>query len=59
MIDDIVDCFQNKVTTVVCGDWNTRIGNLSPEIDEITIPRQSEDQKKNSRAPWLIELCEL
>ena len=43
MIDDVIECFQNKITTVMCGDWNTRIGNVSPEIEEMSIPRLSED----------------
>jgi hypothetical protein len=32
---------------------------MSPNINDITIPRQSEDKTTNSRAPWLIQLCEL
>jgi hypothetical protein len=58
LVEDIVSCIPHQATQVVCGDWNTRIGNLSPTIEETTIPRQSEDKKLNARAPWLIELCE-
>jgi hypothetical protein len=44
---------------VICGDWNARIGNMSPKINDISTKRQSEDIITNSRAPWVIELCEL
>ena len=56
-VEDVVGCIPHQATQVVCGDWNTRIGNLLPTIEETTIPRQSEDNKLNARAPWLIELC--
>jgi hypothetical protein len=42
----------------MCGDWNARIANLAPKIENITTKRQSEDKHTNQRAPWLIELCE-
>jgi Endonuclease-reverse transcriptase len=32
---------------------------MSPNINDITIPRKSEDKTTNGRAPWLIQLCEL
>jgi hypothetical protein len=35
------------------------VGELSPTIDDLQIPRKSEDKTTNSRAPWLIERCEL
>jgi hypothetical protein len=31
---------------------------LSPTINDVTIPRKSDDPHTNSRAPWLITLCE-
>jgi hypothetical protein len=58
-VEDITSSFPNQDRTVVCGDWNARIGTLSPTIDDNTIPRLSDDTYKNARAPWLIEQCEI
>jgi hypothetical protein len=35
------------------------VGELSPKIEDTTVPRRSRDKMTNSRAPWLIEVCEL
>lgn len=43
---------------VVCGDWNTRIGNLAPQINEVQTVRCSNDPITNQRASWLIDTCE-
>jgi hypothetical protein len=43
----------------MCGDWNTRIGNLHPKIGENDIHRVSLDPITSTRAPWLIALCEI
>jgi hypothetical protein len=59
LIEDILGCFQHSTAQVICGDWNARVGNLSPTIDNIQIPRISEDTTTNGRAPWVIEWCEL
>jgi hypothetical protein len=59
LIEDILGSFQNSMNHVICGDWNARIGNMSPKINDISTKRQSEDIITNSRAPWVIELCEL
>lgn len=42
----------------MCGDWNTRVGNLHHTIGETEIPRKSLDTKVNKRASWVIETCE-
>ena len=47
LIEDIIGQFPQKTTTVMCGDWNTRVGELSPNIDDNTIPRKSVDKKTN------------
>jgi hypothetical protein len=44
---------------MICGDWNTRVGTLSPCINDHKIPRKSADRTTCTRAPWLIEICEL
>jgi hypothetical protein len=43
-IHDILDEFPQTETSMVCGDWNTRVGELSPKIDDTTIPRRSRDK---------------
>ena len=58
-MEDVLGCFHNQTAQIICGDWNARISELSPSIDDISIPRQSTDKTTNSRAPWLIERCEL
>jgi hypothetical protein len=58
-IEDILGCIPQQAVQVICGDWNTRVADLSPTIDDITIPRMSDDPHTNCRAPWLIALCEL
>ena len=58
-VEDITSSFPTEDRIIVCGDWNARIGNLSPTINDHTIPRLSNDTFKNARAPWLIEQCEI
>jgi hypothetical protein len=53
-IEDILGGIPEDAKSVVCGDWNARIGDMSPTIGDTTIPRQSLDRKTNSRAPWII-----
>jgi hypothetical protein len=42
----------------MCGDWNTRIANLAPHLDNIITTRLSDDIQTNQRAQWLIDICE-
>ena len=58
-IEDVLSCIPQQAVQVICGDWNARVADLSPTIDDVTIPRKSLDPLPNSRAPWLIALCEL
>lgn len=39
------------------GDLNTRVGKLSPTINDKQLPRTSVDNFVCPRAPWLLELC--
>ena len=39
-----------KMSSVIVGDFNARIGELSPTTEEITIPRKSQDNVTNARA---------
>ncbi len=57
-IEDIVGGFPAQDTSVMCGDWNTRIANLAPDLEEGTTTRRSEDKQTNQRAQWLIDICE-
>jgi hypothetical protein len=59
LIQDIIEDFPRNETQVICGDWNTRVGTLSPNIEDTIIPRCSADRMTCQRAPWLIETCEL
>jgi hypothetical protein len=42
----------------MCGDWNTRIGDLAPTIDDISTARLSDDKQTSPRTRWLLDLCE-
>jgi hypothetical protein len=59
LIEDITGSIPQHSKSIICGDWNTRIGNLYPKIDEKDIPRVSLDPIVSTRAPWLIALCEI
>jgi hypothetical protein len=59
LIQDILEDFPRNEIQVICGDWNTRVGTLSPNIEDTIIPRRSADRMTCQRAPWLIEICEL
>jgi hypothetical protein len=56
--EDILGCIPGNSHSVVCGDFNARIGELSPTINDIAIPRCSVDKYTNARAKWLISICE-
>jgi hypothetical protein len=47
-----------NLRSVVCGDWNARIGERSPTIGETTIPRKSLDKQTGTRTEWVISTCE-
>lgn len=56
-VEDIVGTIPCSDASLVCGDWNARLGNLSPTVGEVTIPRLTTDHVVCARAPWVIELC--
>jgi hypothetical protein len=58
LVEDIIGGFPSRDTIVMCGDWNTRIANLSPNLGEESTTRRSEDTQTNQRAPWLLDICE-
>jgi hypothetical protein len=59
LIEDITSAIPSHSQSLMCGDWNTRIGNLHPQIGATDIHRVSLDPIINTRAPWLIALCEI
>jgi hypothetical protein len=58
-IQDILEDIPRSETQIICGDWNARVGTLSPTIDDTKTIRKSQDRITCNRAPWLIEICEL
>ena len=58
LIEDVTGSIPQNSQSVMCGDWNARIGDLYPTIGEKGIPRKSLDKIVGSRAPWVIALCE-
>ena len=42
---------------VVCGDFNTRVGNAAPCANDITLSRKCVDVVTCARAKWLISIC--
>ena len=57
LIEDVTGSIPQNSQSVMCGDWNARIGDLYPKIGEKGIPRKNQDQIVGSRAPWVIALC--
>ena len=56
-IEDIIDHHQPQLTTVLCGDFNARIGNNVTEMDPPHPPRSSSDQYICPRAKWFLQFC--
>ena len=57
-IEDILGNIPPHSRSVLCGDWNTRVGTLHPKLGETAITRLSEDATVNMRAKWVIDTCE-
>ena len=57
-IEDILGNIPPQSRTTACGDWNARVGVMHPKFGEYDRDRRSEDQIVNTRAKWVVELCE-
>ena len=42
---------------IVCGDFNTRIGEQAPTVGEVQLTRVSADSKICNRGEWLVSTC--
>lgn len=50
---------QPQLTTMVCGDFNARIGSRTPLLDNNHPPRTVIDTYVCPRASWFVKMCEL
>ena len=50
---------QPQLLTILCGDFNARIGTLAPSLDTIHPTRTACDTHVCPRAKWLMYLCSL
>jgi hypothetical protein len=40
-IEDVIGSIPAGAKSTICGDWNARIGEMSPSIGDTMIPRKS------------------
>jgi hypothetical protein len=57
-IEDVMGSIPAGTNSVMCGDWNARLGDQAPQIGDHYVERSSMDKITNSRSTWVIELCE-
>ena len=56
-VNDILGDMPSQSRVVVCGDFNTRVGNMAPCVRDVILTRQSVDVVKCTRASWFIDIC--
>jgi hypothetical protein len=56
-ITNTLDQLQPQLKTIICGDFNTRIGDRKPTIEDDHPDRTTADTYICTRAPWFIQLC--
>jgi hypothetical protein len=59
MLAEVMDEMQPQLTTIVCGDFNARVGTRVPLLDHTHPTRTVQDLHVCTRAPWFITFCEI
>jgi endonuclease/exonuclease/phosphatase family metal-dependent hydrolase len=55
----VLERFQPQLLTILCGDFNTRLGTLTPTLDIAHPPRTTCDSVVCPRAKWFLTMCNL
>jgi Endonuclease-reverse transcriptase len=58
-LENVLEHLQPQLLTFVCGDFNTRIGTLTPSLDIIHPPRTTCDMHVCPRAKWFLAFCNM
>jgi hypothetical protein len=56
-VSDIFAAVPLKSRVIICGDFNTRVGDMAPSFSDEQVQRISADKVVCQRAHWLLELC--
>ena len=56
-LEHALEHIQPQLLTILCGDFNTRIGTLIPTLDIAHLPRTTCDTHVCPRAKWFLKLC--
>ncbi len=59
LIEEVTSSIPQNLQSVMCGDWNARIGELCRTNGETGIPREGIVQRVGSSAPWVKAVCEM
>jgi hypothetical protein len=59
LVESVLANLQPQLLTIVCGDFNARIGTLVPSLDIPHPPRLACDSFVCPRAKWFIDFCAL
>lgn len=57
-LDLVMEKLQPQILTVICGDFNARVGDRTPLLEVEHPPRIVTDTHMCPRANWFIQLCE-
>lgn len=55
----VLEHIQPQLLTILCGNFNARIGTLIPTLEVTQPPRTTSDLHVCPRAKWLLYLCNL
>jgi exonuclease III len=58
-LEHALEGIQPQLLTILCGDFNARIGTLTPTIDTTHPARTTCDAHVCPRAKWLMYLCNM